>query len=711
MDFVKKNYNINLFEIQRDNSNNNIAREIHINVENPEQSATFLCNCGLTIDIFLFNDLIPDCGFVADDEPILLSLLTKNKTFPCNLPFELPCKQGHPRCYNLTHVCNYQLHRNKYLMTCRNGAHLQRCQQFECNVKYKCQNSYCIPWSYVCDGKWDCPEGNDENFSLTCEPTERCVYMYKCRNTPNTCIHLANICDRHNECPYGDDEINCEFKGIQCPSSCQCLLFALYCNKMSDPHFKLIHLSLILSIHLCNSFFSSLRYLAPILIFPVVIKLPRNSLNRICKQLLSKQCLLLDLGFNFIQSLESNCFGFLQLLRSLSVNNNEIAFVDRNSFFNLNNLILLNLSSNPLSNLPDYFLINGINVLVLSMTNLSLTHININAFNKLHTKSIIASHYHVCCLFQSQIFCSAPQPWYVSCSGIFHNKYLMAFYILISFYQGLLNICSLLLQMYSKKTAFSVIAISLSITNLQYAGYLYVIWIEDVILQNSSIIQEEKWRSGLPCFIALGLIFCWCILTPLIMVFLSLSRFMVVVYPVDSRFKQVDFIFKIVISLFVCSLFVSILLTFQYKFTNALVTTNLCLPFVDPSGSVPVVKVFSWYLIVSQSTIPFIITVIYILLLIKYTESRKSVGKLHSKGNPEKFLKQQVVSSILLNFMSWIPMSAIILTIMFLPKYPLNLIAWANILIYPLNSMVNPVLFIFSSKSRRHVAKAKQQKS
>ena len=107
--FCKKYCNINLFEIQRDNSNNNITREIHINVENPEQSATFLCDCGLTIDIFLFNDLIPDCGFVADDEPILLSLLTKNKTFPCNLPFELPCKQGHLRCYKLTHVSRYAL--------------------------------------------------------------------------------------------------------------------------------------------------------------------------------------------------------------------------------------------------------------------------------------------------------------------------------------------------------------------------------------------------------------------------------------------------------------------------------------------------------------------------------------------------------------------------------------------------------------------------
>ena len=27
---------------------------------------------------------------------------------------------------------------------------------------FKCPGYHCIPWSYVCDGKWDCPHGYDE---------------------------------------------------------------------------------------------------------------------------------------------------------------------------------------------------------------------------------------------------------------------------------------------------------------------------------------------------------------------------------------------------------------------------------------------------------------------------------------------------------------------------------------------------------------------
>ena len=31
---------------------------------------------------------------------------------------------------------------------------------------FKCLNNYCISWSYVCDGKWDCQRGEDELVAL-----------------------------------------------------------------------------------------------------------------------------------------------------------------------------------------------------------------------------------------------------------------------------------------------------------------------------------------------------------------------------------------------------------------------------------------------------------------------------------------------------------------------------------------------------------------
>ena len=80
----------------------------------------------------------------------------------------MACLKGHSKCFNLTDICIYQLNANKYMTPCRNGCHLQSCKNFECNMKFKCTESYCIPWTYVCDGKWDCSEGDDELENPAC---------------------------------------------------------------------------------------------------------------------------------------------------------------------------------------------------------------------------------------------------------------------------------------------------------------------------------------------------------------------------------------------------------------------------------------------------------------------------------------------------------------------------------------------------------------
>ena len=34
---------------------------------------------------------------------------------------------------------------------------------FECpDTYFKCPGNYCIPFHYVCDGEWQCPDGQDE---------------------------------------------------------------------------------------------------------------------------------------------------------------------------------------------------------------------------------------------------------------------------------------------------------------------------------------------------------------------------------------------------------------------------------------------------------------------------------------------------------------------------------------------------------------------
>ena len=162
---------------------------------------TCVCQEGSMVDKILTDDLIGDC-FFAKDEPILKSLLIHNVVTSCVNPNQIPCTEGHPKCYNISDICSYKLNTCGHLLPCRNGAHLENCKVFDCNAKFKCLNYYCIPFEYVCDGSWDCPAGTDES---VCNNLNRCNKMFKCKGTLSKCIHLGNICDYTTNCPFGDD--------------------------------------------------------------------------------------------------------------------------------------------------------------------------------------------------------------------------------------------------------------------------------------------------------------------------------------------------------------------------------------------------------------------------------------------------------------------------------------------------------------------------
>ena len=120
------------------------------------------CNNGLQINKLLVNDLVVDCRSEAEDEFLLINILRLGLYLKCPQPYQVPCQKGNSRCYNISEICTFRLNGLNILKSCRTGEHLQSCATFECNMMLKCPMYYCIPWSYVCDGKWDCPEEYDE---------------------------------------------------------------------------------------------------------------------------------------------------------------------------------------------------------------------------------------------------------------------------------------------------------------------------------------------------------------------------------------------------------------------------------------------------------------------------------------------------------------------------------------------------------------------
>ena len=144
------------------------------------QIDTHLCTNSSSIPDQQVNDLVPDCQ-KADDETLLKSILLQNNQTLCHHDDQLPCKNGHTKCFNTIDACIYRLDKFNNLYPCRTGA--QQCKDFECNQHYKCPGYYCIPWGYVCDGKWDCPYGSDESSYYKCVKRRQCTTMFKCKNT------------------------------------------------------------------------------------------------------------------------------------------------------------------------------------------------------------------------------------------------------------------------------------------------------------------------------------------------------------------------------------------------------------------------------------------------------------------------------------------------------------------------------------------------
>ena len=184
------------------------------------------------------NDLISDCGYHADDKAIHKTVLMKETLNECSLLNQLSCNYGHSQCYNFGQICIFRLNKCFHLIPCRTGSHLEYCKDFVCNRHLKCPGYYCIPWAYLCDGKWDCPDGYDESSVLNCGHQRRCIGMFSCKDS-QLCLHLEDICDGNNDCPLCDDEFLYGVKGQFCLTECTCYHYVIVCNSSMINYGKL----------------------------------------------------------------------------------------------------------------------------------------------------------------------------------------------------------------------------------------------------------------------------------------------------------------------------------------------------------------------------------------------------------------------------------------------------------------------------------------
>ena len=141
---------------------------IHIEDDTNPLSEGFLCRVGNTILLTLKNDLVPDCLDQSDEDEYHNFLKEWSKTtYSTNMSLcqgseETTCVQNFPGvCYPRHRYCIHEIHQFG-TVGCRNGGHLSNCQYHTCPSQFKCPDAYCVPIHSICDGKQDCPNGEDE---------------------------------------------------------------------------------------------------------------------------------------------------------------------------------------------------------------------------------------------------------------------------------------------------------------------------------------------------------------------------------------------------------------------------------------------------------------------------------------------------------------------------------------------------------------------
>ena len=633
---------------------------------------------------------ISNCYSKEKYDPKVNLIMQQDKTNKCE-PKQIPCTYHVQHCYSFSDICIYNLNIQQLLIPCHNGEHLLECKHFQCSSMFKCLNSYCLPWKYVCDGKWDCPEGQDESKITFCGGFSLCTDMYKCQNTKQKCIPLGNLCDSHDDCPHSDDEMMCQFQNQFCPKYCYCLMYAVACKNYDGLEIEKILASNYISIYI---FRSNVRIFKSTYLFSSnleILQLPNNNIKYACVLKSFTKLLLLNLISNNLSVLNEYCFTSFARLKSLILKKNKILHLRPKSFYNLSNLYFLDLSFNPVMKLMSHCFSVLPMLKVLYFKNIPARQVSIDIFISTNVKVIVTKNYHVSCVNPEATLSAAHPHWYL-CTGILPRKWMQALIYLISLLVILTNMIIIINQMklVNVNHADKPIVIAISVCDLFCGLYLCIIWIAD-ITYHQTISTTEIWRSHDACYLAFGIILLYTILRQCLLLFKSVIQLLLVYKPFQSRHRQDKFILPWISVMYCLALSLSLFLTYLLRFNSIILPTALCIPFFDPTHSILLMKIITLFIVISQTSSAAAIIIIFWLLLLQI---QKSVKHFDMKRKNDKLFSQLALTSFS-NIACWLLTNLTYVMAMLVPQYPHSLVIVTVILILPFKAMFMPLIFTF----------------
>ncbi len=329
-----------------------------INAIQHKEQGTFVCGDKRMIPLDWVGDMVSDCHGNSDDELMYHMFLSTRKSNFTGCPSgQTTCIDGFDKCcFPVEATCAYEADKHGKTKYCPNGAHFLSCSMIDCQSRYKCPHSYCIEIHMVCDGKFDCPNGEDEG--LFCGRPS-CPGMLRCSES-SVCVHARYIEDGIPHCLVSaDDE---RVYPSACEPLCKCY------GRVKD----------------CSFGRGEINETTTLLETWTVIVLQYSTLKFVPLEYLPNTLIVLDLSFNQITQLLHGEFKHLYNLHELRLQGNLIESTQSLTFFGLSSLQTLALTSNRISILSTNSFLGLYNLIILHLDNNVIKHIMSCAFEGLN---------------------------------------------------------------------------------------------------------------------------------------------------------------------------------------------------------------------------------------------------------------------------------------------------------------------------------------
>ena len=408
-----------------------------------------------------------------------------------------------------------------------------------------------------------------------------------------------------------------------------------------------------------------------------------------------------DLSRNVIMIISKGCFMNLNHLHTINLQVNNLSLVESKSFQNLAKVKLIDIAHNKLQFLSKNTFYNIAKIYTLKLQNNLFNDINFDMFSSVPVNVIVTNDFHICCISPKDTECTEIPPWYMSCCNLLPDIKTRLLFSIISFVILIGNSLSFLkhIAIIKKKQRgglYSIIICATNVGDFLCGNYLFLVWMGDQQYGREFIVNQMKWRNGVLCSLAFILILMFNLMMPYMLSFLAFARYMVVIHPMDSKLRSANFVFNCVFGGTFTSLLIAFVSVVYLKFKQ-IIPTQLCSPFIDPTDSIITIRFLTIGLAILQMSAFCLIIIIYFQLLHFMTKLKNQISVEAKLISPGFVIQLLLVTAS--NLAGWLPSSLIFLTSLFQSKYSVNLLIWTTIVVIPINSIINPLIFLLLSRN------------